>query len=344
MFCSLTRRSVISASLLLGLSACKDKIDTHYREDIYSQQKAEIFAEQADPQHTTQLLDQYIQQSTPDHLKQYTYRELIQMAQRAEAKREAERKAKIEAQRKKEAEKKRQAQRFREIPQTPLKQLTSGDYTLLALDHATAKQVRNKVLTTIQQQAPRFKSFSWQDLQHCAQTQGNHFSWSKCLNSWQSPAEKAAQARAKEDERLRAQGLKWNMRTANDGMSGKDYPIATVQSLNTVNFDFPYQGEQRATLRVRRHPRYGLDVLFSIEKGQFHCRVRDCPLVLRFDAGGIQHNDAGRPEDYSSDLVFLENPSQILAQLKRSRSLKIQATFYNEGNRLFEFNTEGLTF
>ncbi len=331
-------RAVVCMALILSLSACRAPIDKLYDPGTYAAQKPLVLAEQTDPQGTEKILDRYIKSQNPDQLQQYTYRELIEQAEKAEA----DRLAKIEAQRKKEAEQKRVDQRYRELPGVPLKELTSEDYGLLQAETTIARQVRAQVLAKIQKQSARFKAFVWQDLQACAQ--GSFLSWRTCLEDWKSPAEKAALAKAKADEELREQGLKWNLNTYTDEMSGQPVKTATVKSLNTVNFDFPYAGEQRATLQVRQHPRYGLDILLSIEKGQFQCRLRDCPLVLRFDAGGMQRNDAGRPEDYSSELVFLENVSQVLGQLKRSRTLKIQATFYNEGNRLFEFNTEGLTF
>lgn len=56
------------------------------------------------------------------------------------------------------------------------------------------------------------------------------------------------------DEELRLRGLKWNYRTNKDKMGRGDKKFAYVESLNTVSFDFPYEGAQRAMLTLRRTP------------------------------------------------------------------------------------------
>jgi hypothetical protein len=64
---------------------------------------------------------------------------------------------------------------------------------------------------------------------------------------------------------------KWSYATSVDPMTGRDSASASIDSENTVSFDFPYQGAQRATLTIRNHPSHGRDVFLSIERGQFPC-------------------------------------------------------------------------
>lgn len=63
--------------------------------------------------------------------------------------------------------------------------------------------------------------------------------------------------------------LTWQYDESSDEMGRGKIRTAVVSSLNEVDFDFPYQGAQRAKLLLRRHPKYGRDVILQVEKGQF---------------------------------------------------------------------------
>src|SRR2546428_9086484 len=68
----------------------------------------------------------------------------------------------------------------------------------------------------------------------------------------------------------------WAYATNTDQISGQVVLLAKVESTNAVQFGFPYQGEQRATLMLREHPRFGFDIMLYIQKGQFLCRREHC--------------------------------------------------------------------
>ncbi len=79
-------------------------------------------------------------------------------------------------------------------------------------------------------------------------------------------------------------GSHWNYVAREDKMTGGTTYTASVSSSNTVNFGFPYGGEQNAHLTLRSDPKYGEDIIFSIEKGQILCRsYEDCSVLIRFD-------------------------------------------------------------
>ena len=61
---------------------------------------------------------------------------------------------------------------------------------------------------------------------------------------------------------------KWNYSESTDEMGRGEVQIAFVRSSNTISLDSPYQGDQHATLSLRKHPKYGNDVYISIDKGQ----------------------------------------------------------------------------
>ncbi|HVL91393.1 MAG TPA: hypothetical protein VM841_14275 [Actinomycetota bacterium] len=151
-----------------------------------------------------------------------------------------------------------------------------------------------------------------------------------------------AAAAAKAEAELQALQGKWSYDSFTDDLSGKEYRIARIQSENTVDFDFPYAGSQHATLMIRQHPRFGLDVFLSIEKGQFLCQSwEDCTVQVRFDNGGIQRWSAVAPEDNSTTVIFLRNASRLLTRLRQSDTLRIAASFYQEGAPTFIFEVDG---
>jgi hypothetical protein len=117
---------------------------------------------------------------------------------------------------------------------------------------------------------------------------------------------------------------------------------ARTESINTVEFDFPYQGSQHGTLYLRSHPRYGKDILLSIQKGQFLSGIDGCKVLVRFDDGKPQTFRANKPSDHSSTTLFISNNGKFIAGLKQAKQVMIEAEFFHHGNKIFVFNVEGL--
>jgi len=157
----------------------------------------------------------------------------------------------------------------------------------------------------------------------------------------EAAARKKAAAEAREKlqlAELRRQGLAWDYRTYRDDLTGKLVQSAEVQSTNRVNFEFPYSGEQRATLTIRRHPRYGLDVILSVERGQFLCGIDGCMVSVVFDRGDIEYFTVTEPSDRSTTHLFIQSETRFIERLRRSGKARISAEFYQEGSPTFEFN------
>lgn len=131
----------------------------------------------------------------------------------------------------------------------------------------------------------------------------------------------------------------WNYYDENDPMSNGIIKYASIQSNNTASFNFPYQGAQHATLTIRKHPRNGNDIILSIEKGQFICNLDGGHLKIRFDDGVAQTFLVYEPSDHSTTTVFIQGYNKFMKQLKYSKTMKIEATFYQEGNTVFNFDT-----
>lgn len=117
---------------------------------------------------------------------------------------------------------------------------------------------------------------------------------------------------------------------------------AFVRSSNTQNFGFPYAGEQHATLRLRTHPRYGKDIIFSIEKGQFMCRsYRECVVLVKFDDNPPEKFAGVGPEDSSTEFAFLKNYTGFLAKMRKAKKILISTPVYRHGEPIFEFDVTG---
>ena len=102
------------------------------------------------------------------------------------------------------------------------------------------------------------------------------------------------------------------------------------------------RGAQRAWLQLRSHPRYGKHVILSIERGQFLCGIDPCNVTVRFDQGTPQTYTALEPADHSTTVLFIRNYDRFLANLRKSRQVYLEAQFYQEGPRVFEFDVAGL--
>lgn len=145
----------------------------------------------------------------------------------------------------------------------------------------------------------------------------------------------------KTQEEERSQG-NWFYHSAEDPMSGRKTFTARLESDNTLNFDFPYQGAQHGTLTLRKHPKWGSDVIVSIEKGQILCNsYSSCPIVVRFDDATAVTYSGTEPADNSSETAFIPGYSKFAEKLKTAKRVRIQFNVYQEGAAVLDFNVKG---
>jgi hypothetical protein len=137
-------------------------------------------------------------------------------------------------------------------------------------------------------------------------------------------------------------GSQWSYSHDSDEMTGKTTHSATVASENTVEFGFPYQGSQHARLTIRRHPRFGNDVVFSIEKGQLLCPSYDgCTVLVRFDEGEPVSFSAAGAADHSSETLFIQNYDRFLSKMRAAKAVRISPKVYQQGSVVFTFDVTG---
>lgn len=133
----------------------------------------------------------------------------------------------------------------------------------------------------------------------------------------------------------------WNYSSQVDKMGRGTTEFASLDSVNQVSFDFPYNGGSTASLVIRNSPKYGKDVLLEIDKGQFLCDTEDCHVNVRVDNGPAARVDGDESSDGSSNVIFLPY-STLVRDLLRAKVLRVEPNFYQEGSRVFEFHPHGL--
>lgn len=137
-------------------------------------------------------------------------------------------------------------------------------------------------------------------------------------------------------------GSQWTYRQSSDDMSNGSVYHAFTSSTNTAEFDFPYSGEQHATLTLRTHPRWGKDLIFRIEKGQLLCNSYDgCTVLVRFDDGKAERFSAIGPEDNSSEVLFIQNYGRFVEKMLKASRVRVAVSVFQEGNPTFEFDVSG---
>lgn len=187
----------------------------------------------------------------------------------------------------------------------------------------------------------------WEIAQDQGQGASARLSSAKSLiaNFADTPEGKQAQQLVPELEKAaeyEAMGQQWRYDRSDEGMSGKAVISAQVISTNTINLDFPYSGAQHGTLTLRRHPRWGNDVIFRIERGQILCHsYGDCTINVKFDDGKVTRLNGNPPEDNSSEVVFIPGFSTFTKQLPNAKRVKIEVSLYQAGNQVFEFDISG---
>lgn len=132
----------------------------------------------------------------------------------------------------------------------------------------------------------------------------------------------------------------WKYEKSKDEMRGTVSKIATKESINTVNFDFPYKGVQRGTLMVIDSK----SVLFYVKKGQVICHdgseYGTCSVLIKIDGGEAEHFDARKIGDDSTTIAITDD--SFLAKLKVAKNVMLQVEVYQNGYPIFKFDVSGL--
>jgi hypothetical protein len=134
--------------------------------------------------------------------------------------------------------------------------------------------------------------------------------------------------------------LAWYTQVEVDSMTGKEIKQGWTMGYNTVDLGWPY-GKIRGDIAIRHHPRFGKDAIFTVTGGQISCsEYSPCSLLIRFDENKPARFTGGGPSDHSSQTVFIRDYSRFVSELRKSKRMIIEATFFHGGAHQFFFNTE----
>ena len=132
----------------------------------------------------------------------------------------------------------------------------------------------------------------------------------------------------------------WQYGNSVDSMTGKQSDFATVESSNSLSLDFPYKGKNYGHLIVRKHPRYGLSVVFAIDQGQTMCGTSSgCDLLVRFDDRPAVQYSGSASSDHDPKVVFLNNASRFIAEAAKAKKILVQVSLFHAGSPILEFYT-----
>lgn len=149
---------------------------------------------------------------------------------------------------------------------------------------------------------------------------------------------------AKGNEKIVINNNNWKYDTSKDEMRNTTTKYASNISQNVVSFDFPYNGGSQLSIVLRKTGN-DTDIMLMISKGQFLCSIRECEAAFKFDSGNIQSITMAESSSHDSDLLFVaydKTKQKLINQMKSSQKLTIELPFYQEGNRQFTFNLDGL--
>ena len=116
--------------------------------------------------------------------------------------------------------------------------------------------------------------------------------------------------------------------------------VAQIESSSTLEFDFPYQGEQRAILLMGKMGDEFL-VNIKVKKGQFTC-ITGCSIDTKFSNIPFYVEKANFSEDYSSDTLVLVNSRIFIENALENDEVIVEAVFYREGAQEITFDLSGL--
>lgn len=203
-----------------------------------------------------------------------------------------------------------------------------------------------EALATVKPEDTKERARIYEQLTALAPENADYKKQSVALNAQRAQIVAKEQAESKAAAELaynREMGLLWRYDTYNDEMTQKAVRTAKVDSTNTLSFGFPYTGSQRATLELRKHPRWGSDVILKIERGQFLCSTYNgCSVNVRFGSGKPQRFSAAEPSDNSTTYLFISDYNRFVSQLRKVDKVVIEANFYQEGSRPMTFSTSDL--
>lgn len=129
----------------------------------------------------------------------------------------------------------------------------------------------------------------------------------------------------------------WEYSEIEDKMTNKKTKVAISSSINSVDFDFPYHWGSTFDLVLK-----GDHVIYQVSKWQFLSSFWWDKVRIKFDDKEPFFVNYSMPEDWNSSAIFLWNEKKIIENLRISKKVMIEATFFQEWKQIGEFNIDWL--
>lgn len=136
----------------------------------------------------------------------------------------------------------------------------------------------------------------------------------------------------------------WFYKSTTNKMTDVITNTATTTSTNLVDFDYPYNGGVRFSFCLRKNTKTKeIDIMLIGDNCQFMPNLNDEKTVkIRFDNKDLYEVGYSESSSGSSNVIFLNNVYKIIAKLKASKKIMIEAEFYNDGKKIIEFDVFNL--
>lgn len=136
----------------------------------------------------------------------------------------------------------------------------------------------------------------------------------------------------------------WTVIYHKDEMRNKETRWLGLESENSANLDFPYDGANFLTMEILDSKTNNPRIFFTIDKGQYDCGNYGCAAAVKFGSTPVQEIELREFDTTNTKdpvLIFSGNSEAFLSNIRRFDEIIIEIPFYRDGTRQFKFLTTG---
>lgn len=136
----------------------------------------------------------------------------------------------------------------------------------------------------------------------------------------------------------------WSYSQDKDEMRGKVIYKAVNESENESSFGL-LLGSSNLVLTLRKDPKYGNDILFSIENGVLSECMLGCNTAIKFDDQKIEHYSMKINDNTLLDTVSIKNKKdqqRFMKQIRKAKKMTVELSLFDHGKEQFTFDVHNL--
>ncbi|HRO75608.1 MAG TPA: hypothetical protein PLP27_05630 [Crocinitomicaceae bacterium] len=135
------------------------------------------------------------------------------------------------------------------------------------------------------------------------------------------------------------QSSNWEYSQETDEMDDHTNYYATATSKNTASIRIADM-EEHMTITVRNRGEEN-DVLLAFDELIGFVSDLTASVRVRFDDEKAETYECSLPADYSPTTIFIDEADKFIANLKKAKKVKIEATLIDNGTQVLEFDVDG---